>query len=248
MAQFARAPLREASPGRCAATPSALARAPVLAAGPGRRKRLIERPGRTLVRTARAARLGHRPRSGRARAAAGSRTGSLVRCCARRSAGMGFHDAPGDAQAEASALAGPRRAGGLTAECPHRRSAAAGPRESRRTSPDTLTMAIPDSQSPTTSTEWSDGVCRMALITNCAAPARPRRCPPIRAGRQAAEPRNSTPLARPRAPALARASPIRSSRPTRQRDSRSAPAWMRDSSKRSSIMRVSRSVSPRIWL
>ena len=47
---------------------------------------------------------------------------------------------------------------------------------------------------------------------------------------------------------LARASATRSSSPTRRRDSRSAPAWMRASSNRSSIMADSRSASRRIWV
>ena len=61
-----------------------------------------------------------------------------------------------------------------------------------------------------------------------------------------AAPVSRTPLCRATGSALATTSATRSSSPTMRLDSRSAPAWMRDSSNRSSIIKVSRSTSRRI--
>ena len=79
---------------------------------------------------------------------------------------------------------------------------------------DTLTVAMPDSWSASTSTAPSAGVCRIALTTRLRS-ARPTAAVSTRTGRPGtAAPRSRTPLARASGSALVSASPIRSPRPT----------------------------------
>ena len=111
---------------------------------------------------------------------------------------------------------------------------------------DTVTQAIPLCTSASTSTPPSDGVCLIALVTRLRS-ARPISAVSMNTGMpRTAAPVSRTPLDRATGSALATTSATRSSRPTMRRDSRSAPAWIRDNSNRSSIIRVSRSTSRRI--
>src|SRR5271165_119487 len=111
---------------------------------------------------------------------------------------------------------------------------------------DTLTQAIPLCTSASTSTPPSDGVCLIALVTRLRR-ARPISAESTKTGMpRTAAPVSRTPLCRATGSALATTSATRSSSPTMRLDSRSAPAWMRDSSNRSSIIKVSRSTSRRI--
>ena len=111
---------------------------------------------------------------------------------------------------------------------------------------DTLTQATPFCISASTSTIPSDGVCLIALVTRLRS-ARPISAVSMNTGMpRTAAPVSLTPLVLATGSALATTSATRSSRPTMRRDSRSAPAWIRDSSNRSSIIKLSRSTSRRI--
>ena len=89
-------------------------------------------------------------------------------------------------------------------------------------------------------------MCLIALITRFLT-ARPNSALSISTGiPRTADPVSLTRFARATGSALATTSAIRSSRPTTRGDRRSAPAWILDSSKRSSIIAASRSVSIRI--
>ena len=92
----------------------------------------------------------------------------------------------------------------------------------------------------------SGGVCLIAFVTRFLT-ARPNSAGSMRTAMpEAAAPVSRTPFARATGSALAATSAIRSSSPTSRGDRRSAPAWILDSWKRSSIIPASRSVSTRI--
>jgi hypothetical protein len=111
----------------------------------------------------------------------------------------------------------------------------------------TLTVAIPAWISPSTSIVPEAGVCLMALLTRLRT-ARPISAVSMSTGMpRTAEPASRIPLARATGSALASTSATMSSSPTSRGVSRSVPAWILDSSKRSSIMVASRSASMRSW-